>query len=397
MSADQPFLYQLFLIFVCAKVGGEVFERLRLPAVLGEILAGVIIGPYGVSLVVPSAAIQDVAEVGAIFLLFTVGLEIQPKDLLSVGRTSLNVALAGIAVPFVFGFSYMLLSHHSKPEAIFVAAAMVATSVGITARVLGDLNVLHTRAARIILGAAVFDDVLGLILLGVVGGLVSSNGSFWVQTLITSLEAVAFTLIMIFYAPRLVRRMEPRVQRMSTPNAPLVIALAICLGLSFAAAQIKMAAIVGAFFAGLAFAEHSPRWNLAPRVLAINDFLAPFFFFTMGAQLDIRVFDRGLVLSAIAVSVLAFVSKLVGCGLPVLRFGWRTAARVGMGMVPRGEVGLIVALSGLQMNAISKQAYALVIFMTGMTTLVAPPLLKVLFQTEKRELAVAVEARPRAM
>ena len=397
MSANHPFLLELFLIFVWAKLFGEVFERLRLPAVLGEILAGVMIGPYGAGLVVPSDAIKDVAEVGAIFLLFTVGLEIQPKDLLSVGPTSLYVALAGITVPFLCGFGYMLLSGHSTPEATFVAAAMVATSVGITARVLGDLNVLHTRAARIILGAAVFDDILGLILLGVVGGLVSSSGSFWVQTLITSIEAVAFALIMIFYAPRVVRRMEPGVQRMSMPNAPLIIALAICLGLSYAAAQIKMAAIVGAFFAGLAFAEYSPQWNLRPRVLAINEFLAPFFFFTMGSQLNIGVFDRKFVVSAIAISVLAFLSKLAGCGLPVLRFGWKTAAKVGMGMVPRGEVGLIVALSGLQMNAISERAYALVIFMTGVTTLVAPPLVKLLFQPEGQVVAVSASERPSAM
>ncbi len=397
MSANHPFLFQLFVIFVFAKLGGEIFERLRLPAVLGEILAGVVIGPYGMSLVVPGDAIKDVAEVGAIFLLFTVGLEIEPKDLLSVGRTSLYVALAGITVPFLSGFAYMLLSHHSTPEATFVAAAMVATSVGITARVLGDLNLLKTRAARIILGAAVFDDILGLILLGVVGGLVSSTGKFWVQTLITSIEAGAFALIMIFYAPRVVRRIEPRLERMSTPNAPLIMALAICLGLSFAAAQIKMAAIVGAFFAGLAFAEPSPRWNLRPRVLAINDFLAPFFFFSMGAQLNIKVFDRQLVLAATAISILAFLSKLAGCGLPVLRFGWKTAAKVGMGMVPRGEVGLIVALNGLQLNAISERAYALVIFMTGVTTMIAPPLLKVLFHSERQTVTAPAEERSTAM
>jgi len=202
---------------------------------------------------------------------------------------------------------------------------------------------------------------------------------------------------MMFHAPGVWRRIEPRLQRMSMPNAPLIIALAICLGLSFAAAQIKMAAIVGAFFAGLAFAEYSPRWNLRPRVLAINDFLAPFFFFSMGAQLDIRMFDRPLFLSAIVVFLLAFLSKLVGCGLPVLRFGRKTAAQVGMGMVPRGEVGLIVALSGLQMNAISGRAYALVIFMTGVTTLVAPPLLKLLFRSERQPVAVGLEERPSAM
>ena len=202
---------------------------------------------------------------------------------------------------------------------------------------------------------------------------------------------------MIFYAPRIVRRIEPGLQRMSTPDAPLIIALAICLGLSYAAAQIKMAAIVGAFFAGLAFAEYSPRWNLRPRVAAINDFLAPFFFFSMGAQLNIKVFDRELVLSAIAISILAFVSKLAGCGLPVLHHGWKTAAKVGMGMVPRGEVGLIVALNGLQISAISERTYAIVIFMTGVTTMIAPPLLKTLFQSDRQEATVPTEGRSTAI
>lgn len=388
MHSADPFLLQLFLIFVWAKLFGEAFERLRLPVVLGEILAGVVVGPYGARLVVPDDAIYTIAGIGAIFLLFTVGLEMHPKDLLSVGRTSLYVALAGITVPFVCGFAYMLAGRHPPQEATFVAVAMVATSVGITARVLGDLNLLQTRPARIILGAAVFDDILGMILLGVVVGLVSTTGTAWVQLLVTALEAVAFALIMLFYAPRVVRRMEPGLERMSTRDAPLIIALAICLGLSYAAAKIGMAAIVGAFFAGLAFAEYSPRWNLRPRVFAINEFLAPFFFFSIGARLNIGVFDRRLLLSAVIISVLAFLSKLLGCGLPVLRFGWRTAAKVGMGMVPRGEVGLIVALAGLQMNVISQPVYALVIFMTGATTLVAPPLVKMLF----REDAVAAPA-----
>jgi Kef-type K+ transport system membrane component KefB len=383
MHSADPFLFQLFLIFVWAKLCGEVFERLSLPAVLGEILAGVIIGPYGARLVVPSDSIYAIAGIGAIFLLFTVGLETRPKDLIQVGQTALYVALAGITVPFVAGFSYMLLAKHTPAEATFVAAAMVATSVGITARVLDDLNVLQTRPARIILGAAVFDDILGMILLGVVVGLVTTEGaSKWVQLVVTSAEALGFALVMLFYAPRVIRRMEPGVERMSTRDAPLVIALAICLGLSFAAAKIGMAAIIGAFFAGLAFAEYSPRWNLGPRAFAINEFLAPFFFFSMGARLNIGVFDRRFVISAIVISVLAFVSKLVGCGLPVLNLGWKTAAKVGMGMVPRGEVGLIVALAGLQAGVISERTYALVIFMTGATTLVAPPLVKIMFRED---------------
>jgi Kef-type K+ transport system membrane component KefB len=168
---------------------------------------------------------------------------------------------------------------------------------------------------------------------------------------------------------------------MSTHNAPLVLSLAICLGLSVAAEKIGLAAIIGAFFAGLAFADYSPQWNLLPRVSAINEFLAPFFFFTMGARLDLRSFSGGQVLaSAIVISLLAIVSKVLGCGLPVLREGWPTALRVGIGMMPRGEVALIVALVGLQMKMVSAGAYAIVIFMTAVTTLLAPPLIRVLFR-----------------
>src|SRR5262249_24559061 len=274
----------------------------------------------------------------------------------------------------------MVLRHHPPHEAIFVAAAMMATSVGITARVLGDMNVLHTVAARIVLGAAVFDDVLGMIVLALVVGMMSSTGLEWAQFLVTAIEAVGFALFMMFYAPRVVKRMEPGMERMYTRDAPLIIALAICLGLSYAAVKIGMAAIIGAFFAGLAFAEYSPRWNLRSRVFAINEFLAPFFFFSMGARLNMGVFDSKLVVSAIVVSILAIISKLVGCGLPVLHSGLKTAIKVGVGMEPRGEVGLVVALVGLQMNIVSESAYAVVIFMTGITTLVAPPIMKVVFR-----------------
>ena len=397
MHNADPFLFQLFFIFVWAKLFGEVFERLRLPAVLGEILAGVIVGPYGARLVVPEGSIFAIAQIGAIFLLFTVGLETRPKDLLSVGRTSLYVALAGITVPFVTGFGYMILRGDPAHEATFVGAAMVATSVGITARILGDMHLLQTLPARIILGAAVFDDILGMIVLAAVVGFVSSSGTAWIQLLVTAIEAVGFALVMLLYAPRVVRRMEPGLERMSTQDAPLIIALAICLGLSYAATKIGMAAIIGAFFSGLAFAEYSPRWNLRSRAFALNEFLAPFFFFTMGARLNLAVFDRRLIVSAIIISTLAFLSKLVGCGLPVLRSGWLMSLKVGVGMVPRGEVGLIVALVGLQMNVISEPAYALVVCLTAATTLVAPPIMKIVFRDELSPEPKFVERRRSAM
>jgi len=379
-SADT-LLLQLFAIFVWAKVFAEIFEQLKIPAVLGEILAGVLLGPYATKFVLPSQTIFSIAEIGAIFLLFTVGLETSPSELIRVGRQSLRVALAGVAVPFILGFGYLKLRGEASHEATFVAAAMVATSVGITARVLSDLQVLKTRVARIILGAAVFDDILGMLLLALVAGLVSHGGVRWLHLGVLSGEAVGFALFMIFIAPRLVQRMQPGLKRMYAHEAPLILALAICLGLSVAASKIGIAAIIGAFFAGMVFADYAPQWDLHPKASAINEFLAPFFFFTMGARLDIRLFTSSRVLgAAIVISILAVVSKVLGCGLPLIREGWGTALKVGIGMTPRGEVALIVALIGLQMNMISQSAYAIVIFMTAATTVLGPLMLRYLFR-----------------
>ena len=393
MQNADPLLLELFAIFVWAKVFAEMFEQLGLPAVLGEILAGVILGPYATKFVTPSSTTYSIAELGAIFLLFTVGLQTNPKELVRVGRMSLRVALAGVLVPFGLGFLY-LRAVRSDPthEAVFIAAAMVATSVGITARVMGDMHVLHTRVARIILGAAVADDILGMIVLAVVAGLASTAGVQWVQLIVLLVEAVAFTVFMVFFGSKIIKHMRPGVERMSTENAPLILALAICLGLSVAAERIGMAAIIGAFFAGLAFAEYSAEWRLEPRVNAINEFLAPFFFFSMGARLDLRVFNAEIVVACIVVTVLALAAKVIGCGLPVLPEGWSSALKVGVGMTPRGEVALIVALVGLQMKMISQSAYAIVIFMTGATTLIAPPVLRYLFRQEREQAADAEEA-----
>jgi len=373
-------LLQLFTIFVCAKICGEVFERLSLPAVLGEILAGIALGPYAANIIVPSDSIISLAEIGAIFLLFTVGLETSPHELIRIGRRSLNVAIAGIVLPFVCGLLYLKLRNESTHEAVFVAAAMVATSVGITARILQDMQVLKSRAAQIILGAAVFDDILGMVLLAIVVSVSSGTGVHWLHLGVVISEAVGFALFMIYLGPGVVRRMQPGLERLSTRDAPLILALATCLLLSVAAIKIGMAAIIGAFFAGLMFSDYSPAFGLRLRVNGINEFLAPFFFFTMGARLDIRVFRGNVFVVAVIVSLLALISKIVGCGLPMWKEGWRDAMRVGVGMTPRGEVALIIALIGLQMNMVSQRAYAIVVFMTGVTTLVPPPLLRYLFR-----------------
>jgi len=273
-QGSEQLLMVLFAIFVSAKVVGEVFECLGLPAVLGEILAGIGLGPYALGWIIPTDTIHSVAEIGAIFVLFSAGLETSPQDMIRVGRKSLMVAVAGVVAPFILGFSYMKLRGDMTHEAVFVGAAMVATSVGITARVLGDMRVLATHTAKLILGAAVFDDILGMVLLAVVAGLASGRLE-WLHLGILAGEAAAFALFMIFVAPRLVRRIEPQVARLSTQNASFIVALAICLLLSWLAAKIGIAAIIGAFFAGLMFADYAPQWNLLPRVAGITEFLAP--------------------------------------------------------------------------------------------------------------------------
>ena len=380
--APDQLLLQLLVIFVSAKVAGELFESVRLPSVLGEILAGIALGPFALSWINPSDTIHSVAEIGAIFVLFSAGLETSPQDLIRVGRKALLVAVAGVIVPFVLGFVYMKRLGNATSEAIFVGAAMVATSVGITARVLGDLRVLATRTAKIILGAAVFDDILGMVLLAVVAGLASESGLEWVHLGVLVVEAAAFALFMIFVAPHIVRRIQPRLGRLSIQNAPLIVALALCLFLSWLSAKIGMAAIIGAFFAGLMFADYAPGWNLLPRVGGITEFLAPFFFFTIGSRLNLHLFAGNVLYAAIVVSLLAIGSKVVGCGLPLWREGRLSALQVGVGMMPRGEVALIVALVGLRSQIVLPSTYAIVVFMTAVTTILAPPLLRYLYRGE---------------
>jgi Kef-type K+ transport system membrane component KefB len=386
VASPEDLLLELFAIFVAAKVLGEIFERLHIPGVLGEITAGVLLGPYALGWVHTSDTLHSIGEMGAIFVLFSAGLQTNAHDLIRVGRKALMVAVLGVVVPFVLGFLYMKFRGDATTEAVFVGAAMVATSVGITARVLGDLGVLATRSAKIILGAAVFDDILGMVLLGVVAGLALGGHLEWLHLGVLLAEALAFALFMIFVAPRIVRRIHPKVERLSTQNASLVVALALCLFLSWLSAKIGMAAIIGAFFAGLMFADYAPHWNLIERVGGITEFLAPYFFFSIGFQLNLNLFNKNLLIAATVVSILAVASKLIGCGLPLLNEGWTSALRVGIGMVPRGEVALIVALVGLRSGIVTQSTYAIVVSMTVVTTVMAPPLLRSLFRGEEKQL-----------
>jgi Kef-type K+ transport system membrane component KefB len=263
-------------------------------------------------------------------------------------------------------------------EAIFVGAAMVATSVGITARVLADAGVLSTRLARVILGAAVLDDILGMIVLAVVSSL-SEGKVNYISLAIVAVEAIGFSLLVIFFGGRVVRRFRPAIVRLRARNAAFVLSVILCLGLSLASLYIGMAAIIGAFLAGLALADHSEEYRLQESAHPVMEFLAPFFFVLLGAKVDLRTLHQpNLVGMIIVVCGLAIVSKLIGCGAGAWSLGFREAVRVGVGMVPRGEVGLIVAGVGLSLHTISDAIYAVVLTMSMVTTLVAPPVLRMM-------------------
>jgi Kef-type K+ transport system membrane component KefB len=376
MDHSSQLLLELFLMFAVGKLLAEVFERLRQPSIIGELLAGVALGPSLLGWIHPSDLTQGLAEIGAIFLLFTVGLETKPRDLLKVGGTATLVAFLGVVVPFALGFYYMRATDHVMVESIFIGAAMVATSVGITARVLADAGVLSTRMARVILGAAVIDDILGMIVLAVVSS-VSSGRFDYLQLALVSAEAIGFSALMVMFGSRVVGRLRPTVARLRVRNAAFALAVVFCLGLSVASLYVGMAAIIGAFLAGLALADHSEQFRLQENAHPVMEFLAPFFFVYLGAQVDLHtVRDLSLVWVAAVVCLLAAASKVIGCGLGALPLGIKDALRIGVGMVPRGEVGLIVAAIGLKMHTISDNMYTVVVLMSLVTTIIAPPLLR---------------------
>lgn len=392
-------LFDIFLIFASAKVLGELFERFRQPAVVGEVLAGLLLGPYLLGIVPHSPVYEGIAEIGVIFLLFTVGLETKPSDILKVGVVASKVGLLGIFLPFVLGFGLIAYLGHPTLEALFIGTALVATSVGITARVLGDMGLIQEIESRIILGAAVIDDIIGMILLAVVSSL-GEGAVSWARITLVAVEAIAFTLFLGLVGSRVINRYGRWIERIKTPQAPLVFSILICLGLSALSSAIGMAAIIGAFMAGMVLAEFSEGYHLVEKAEAIYAFLVPFFFFVMGSHINLAVMASGeIIWLALVITVLAVVGKLVGCGIGALSLGRSGALIVGVGMVPRGEVGIIVAMLGLRLHAIPDSMYALVIFMSVVTTLAVPPVLRVLFRErlQAREEVIVEEEGQRVM
>ena len=377
-------LLTLCLMLAAAKVMAEIFERLRQPAVVGEILAGVALGPSLLGWAAPNEITNTLAEIGVIFLLFTVGLETQPAAIFRVGKRALLVATLGVVVPFLAGWLLLKAWGGSGMEAMFLGTAMVATSVGITARVLSNLGLLEAMTSRIILGAAIIDDILGLLILTVVSNLAAGPLNY-LTLITTAVLAVGFTAFVSLVGARVVKRVAPRIENLRVSHSLFVVSLILCLGLSVAASFIGVAAIIGAFLAGMTFAEAAAdRPTMRHQMSGVNEFLVPFFLVNIGMQLQLSVFrDPAIVALAALVTLVAVVTKLAGCGAGAIGLGWRRVGQVGMGMVPRGEVGIVVAQLGLGMAVISQSLYGVVLMMAVATTLIAPPFLKLLYRTGK--------------
>ena len=377
-------LLALFVMLAAAKILAEVFERLKQPAVVGEILAGVVIGPSLLGWVQPSDLITILAEIGVIFLLFTVGLETKPQAILQVGKRAGLVGVLGVVLPFVAGYFIAVAWDGSFAEAMFIGAAMVATSVGITARVLGSMGLLDTETSRVILGAAVIDDILGLIILSLVSA-VSQGSVSYAGLAKTAAAAILFTAFVALIGSKIMTGLAPSIERLHLSKPFFNLGLILCLGLSVASIYVGVAAIIGAFLAGMALAEATEGNHKMHRLTSgITEFLVPFFLVNIGMQLDLAIFrDMSVVVLAIVITIAAVITKFVGCSLGAWGMTRREMAQIGVGMIPRGEVGIVVAQIGLGLGVISGQFFASVLFMAVATTLIAPPLIKMLYSKDE--------------
>ncbi|MDQ2674122.1 MAG: cation:proton antiporter [Chloroflexota bacterium] len=381
-------LLQLFAILVAAKLGNEVFRRLGQPTVVGEILGGVVAGPAVLGVYEVNAETELFAEIGVVLLLFQVGLETRLHELLRVGPTALAVGVLGVILPFAGGFVAAELAGGDLALAIFLAAALTATSVGITSNVLRDLGALRTRSGRIVLGAAVIDDVLAIMILSVASGVAAGTLDAGNLVVLTGV-AVLFIGVVVIGGTRILARRRSLLTDPAFAETPLLPGMIIMLGLAALASLIGLAAIIGAFLAGMVVGESSERHALEAEVAPVAAFFTPFFFGFIGAQVDLAglasVEAVGLLLG---ITALAIGTKFVGAFIGAVSQGRWRALLVGWGMVPRGEVGIVVAGLGLSAGAIDGQIYSVVVGMAIATTLIVPPLLPFLVRRAEGRAAV---------
>lgn len=413
-------LIMLFVLYVLAVSGSMVFERFGIPGLIGEIVVGIIIanilwdgslfsgilsegsflGILGVDIAFNGSSgsenyqfLSIVAEIGAMFLLFYVGLETRFCELKSVGKPAVTVAVLGVVFPFLLGLTVFYYDYNMV-HAMYMAAAMVATSVGVTAKVIMDMRASNTKEARIILGAAVIDDVLGMIVLAMVAGMSAVGGTTIVSILGTIFIAVSFVLAVFFFCDKCVPRMDSwfnnrKVCRPADKKKyqldKMMIAIALCLFMSVISQAIGLAAIIGAFLAGMMLADYAKQWDLKTKVEAITTFFLPLFFLNVGMQVQVSSLTNMSVLGLAAyVIILAVITKYVGgyigSRMADKSIDKKSAHAIGVGMIPRAEVGIIIAAVGLAAGHLTNDMNTAIVLMSVITTVVAPPLLSRAFK-----------------
>ena len=382
-------LISLSVLLFAAKLFAELFNKIRLPGVLGELLAGIIIGPFalgsipifdGKPLVILNETVRQIGELAGIVILFIAGLEITPREFLRGGAASFTIGALGVIVPFFLGYYVFTIFGLEGLQSILIATALTATSVAITVRVLTELGKMQTKEAKIILGAAIVDDILAIAVLSVVLTMVQTGNMdpniFDIMFLILKILGIFAALLIgtIIIIPRIVNSERLWKARGSVEG----IVTASFFGASAIAAAVGLSPIVGAFSVGMAVASTKIIKRVEDYVDKLEIIFAPLFFAIIGAQVNLTGINLDVLFLSAIIIVVAIFSKLAGCGLPALVFlrNRSKAMKVGIGMISRGEVGLIVAGIGVTSGVLSSNIYTTVIIMVAVTTLITPVWLK---------------------
>jgi Kef-type K+ transport system membrane component KefB len=398
LAAEQELIHVLISVSVllfAAKIFAELFNKLRLPTVLGELLAGIIIGPFalgaipifdGKPLVVLNETIRQIGEISGIVILFIAGLEITPREFWRGGAASFTVGACGVIVPFFLGYYVFTMYGLGGLQSVLIATALTATSVAISVRVLTDLGKMQTKEAKLILGAAIVDDILAIAVLSVVTTMVQtgnlSPNIIDITFLILKILGIFAALVIaaVFIIPRMLHSERLWKARGSIEG----IVTASFFAASAIAAAVGLSPIVGAFAVGMAVASTKIIKRVERYVDKLEIIFAPLFFAIIGAQVNLTGFNMEVLFLSVIVIAIAVFSKLVGCGLPAFVFlkNKSQAMKVGIGMISRGEVGLIVAGIGVSSGVLSSNIYTTVIIMVAVTTLITPLWLKKVYREE---------------
>ncbi len=415
MAAEAEFIQTIIgvgILLFAAKLMAELFLRLKLPIVLGELLAGMIVGPFalggffvidGKQLLQINSEIKILGEMGAIVILFMAGLEMTPKEFLKGGKASFTVGTLGVVVPFFVGLVVFQMFGYDALQSMLIATALTATSIAISIQVLNEFGKIKTPEARLIIGAAVVDDILAIAVLSVVSSIAGAEGGIdnieITEVIITILQVLGFFAIMLIVAVVVIPRIiTPRLWK--AKGSVEGIATASFFGAAALAGSIGLSPIVGAFAIGMALSTTKVFEKVENYIGKIGLIFAPLFFAIIGAQVDLRAVDLNILMVSSVVIAVAVVTKLFGCGLPAMLFlkSKSGGMKVGIGMISRGEVGLIVAGVGVTAGILTSEVYSTIVIMVAVTTIITPIWLKMEYRKEQKNesgtTAKSIEQKP---